>query len=91
MTDQWKDRIIRGGAITVMTVAALGCMVWPKQLSGLCWAECGDLAFKRPARTKILPVCRAQNHSSKLNPHAYLKIQATAGERVLVDQDAQRS
>ena len=28
MTDQWKDRIIRGGAIAVMTVAALGCMVW---------------------------------------------------------------
>ena len=27
MTDQWKDRIIRGGAIAVMTVAALGCMV----------------------------------------------------------------
>ena len=28
MTDQWKDRIIRGGAIAVMTVAALRCMVW---------------------------------------------------------------
>ena len=28
MTNQWKDRIIRGGAIAVMTVAALGCMVW---------------------------------------------------------------
>ena len=26
MTDQWKDRIIRGGAIAVMTVAALGGM-----------------------------------------------------------------
>ena len=27
MTDQWKDRFIRGGAIAVMTVAALGGMV----------------------------------------------------------------
>ena len=27
MTGQWKDRIIRGGAIAVMTVAALGGMV----------------------------------------------------------------
>ena len=26
MTGQWKDRIIRGGAIAVMTVAALGGM-----------------------------------------------------------------
>ena len=27
MAGQWKDRIIRGGAIAVMTVAALGGMV----------------------------------------------------------------
>ena len=26
MTDKWKDRIIRGGAIAVMTVAAVGGM-----------------------------------------------------------------
>ena len=26
MSNEWKDRIIRGGAIAMMTVAALGCM-----------------------------------------------------------------
>ena len=60
---------------TVRPFLAKCGLEWPKQLSGLCWERCGDLAFEWPAKTKTLPVCRTQNHSSSTNPHAYLKVQ----------------
>ena len=50
MTDQWKDRIIRGGAIAVMTVAALGCMVWLTSI--MAGYPAAPLRSKRARRVK---------------------------------------
>ena len=47
----------------------------PKQLSGLFGERRGDHAFRRPAMTKTLPVCRTLNHSSPEIFRTNLKIQ----------------
>ena len=50
----------------------------PKQLSGLFGGKCGDHAFKRPAWTKTLPVCRTLNPYARETFRANLKIQDPA-------------